>query len=975
MTHQAPSPQEQTLWFQALLEEIALAAVLLDETGRVLCCNRHLLDLLGCPQEALAGRDWIACCGPARPPAESAQSAAPARQRGELPARDGTRRLIEWDSAPCRDRQGQIIGTLLIGRDITEQHRAEAALLEREERLRLVIEGGELGFWDWNLETGEVARNPQWAEMLGQSPAETSLSITQWNELVHPDDKQTAWQSIMEHLLGKTPRHQIDYRLRTQGGQYKWVLDRAKVVKRGPNGRALRMCGTHTDINARRQKEVRDQTRNRVLELLAEGAPLSTVLEAIVREMEAESPGLLCSILLLDEDGKRLSTGAAPSLPAFYNEAVNGLPIGPGVGSCGNAAFTGLRTIVEDIQSHPYWAPFKGIAARAGLASCWSEPICDADGKVLGTFAIYQRQGQTLQALDPQLVENAAHLARIAIERKRIDDELQLAALVYQNSSEAMMVVDADSRIIGINPAFTQMTGYAEEEALGKPPSFLSSGRQGKAFYKAMWGAINRTGHWQGEIWNRRKNGEEFAEWLTINTIHNPDGTVHRRVALFSDITKKKQSDELIWRQANFDPVTRLPNRRLFRDRFEQEIKKARRAGFSLALLFIDLDRFKEVNDTLGHDCGDALLVQAARRIAGCVRKSDTVARLGGDEFTVILSGLPDSSFVERVARSINQKMAEPFPLGDEIVHISASLGVTFYPEDATELEQLLKNADQAMYCAKKEGRNRCSYFTPSMQENTRLRVSLINDLRGALVSHQFKVVFQPILDLATNRIQKAEALLRWHHPSRGLVTPRDFIPLAEETGLMAEIGDWALKESARWAKRWQTIAPGGFQVSVNNSPAQFNDANLREWLDYFRQIDLPGTSIMIEINEGLLLHLDTCISDNLLGFRDAGIEVAIDDFGTGYSALSCLSKFHIDYLKLGQIFVNNLATNPDDMALSEAIITMAHKLGLKVIAEGVETEQQKNLLATAGCDYWQGYLFSRPLPPEEFEKLLEPGL
>jgi len=981
MTTQPPNPPglEPAAWFQTLLEDLPLAALLLDKSGRVVCCNRCLLELVGWPREALAGHGWLEHCLPdgtgdslaAVFSPSLAGDGPPARQRGEILTRGGGRRLVDWDCAPCRDRLGQTVGLIAVGRDVTEQQQAEAALRESEERLRLAVEGSELGLWDWNLETGEVARNAQWAEMLGHAFDEIDFTTAQWSKLVHPDDKASVWRSIDEHLRGKTPRHQTDYRLRTKTGQYKWILDRAKVVKRGPDGRALRMSGTHTDISARRQKEVREQARTRVLELLAEGAPLSTILTAIVGQLEAENPDLLCSILLLDDEGKRLATGAAPSLPDFYNAAINGLPIGPGVGSCGNAAFTGQRTIVEDIQTHPYWANFKGLAAQAGLGFCWSEPILAADGKVLGTFALYQRQAQSSGGLDTQLVENAAHLARIAIERKRIDDELQLAALVYQNSSEAMMVVDADNHIIGINPAFSKITGYSEEETLGNMPSMLSSGRQGKAFYKAMWETINRTGYWQGEIWNRRKNGEEFAEWLTVNTIHHADGTIHRRVALFSDITKKKQSDELIWRQANFDPVTHLPNRRLFRDRFEQEIKKAQRNGFSLALLFIDLDRFKEVNDTLGHDCGDALLVEAARRIASCVRKSDTVARLGGDEFTVILSGLPDSGYVERVAKSINRKMADPFPLGNEVVHISASLGVTFCPEDATESEQLLKNADQAMYCAKKEGRNRCSYFTPSMQESTQLRVQLINDLRGALAERQFKIFFQPILDLADDRIVMAEALLRWFHPGRGLVAPPDFIPLAEETGLIIAIGDWALRESARWAKRWMGRGPDGLLVSVNSSPIQFNDTSLQAWLGYFREIGLPGKHIMIEINEALLLDMNACVSANLLGFRDAGIQVAIDDFGTGYSALSCLSQFDIDYLKLGPNFINNLASNPSDRALAEAIIMMAHKLGLKVIAEGVETEEQKNLLAAADCDYCQGFLFSKPLPPEEFEQLL----
>ncbi|MFM8332158.1 MAG: EAL domain-containing protein [Candidatus Methylumidiphilus sp.] len=965
---------------QALLEEIPLAVLLLDNSGGVAYCNPYLVDLAQWRREELLGRDWFDhCVAEGQRDAQrqfflhgSGHGKLPAPQRGEMLARNGERYSMDWRRAECRDSGGRAVGVLAIGWDCAGEQRIEAELRESEERLRFVMEGSEIGLWDWDLATGEVLRNQHWAEMLGYRLDDIQFTVAQWSDFVHPDDREAAWQSITEHLLGKTPQHQMEYRMRTQSGAYKWIMDRAKVVKRGPDGRELRMCGTHTDIDARRHNELRGHARNKMLELLAKGAPLPAVLDALVAELEAENPRQICSILLLDDDGHRLLVGAAPSLPAAYNAAVHGFMIGPGRGSCGNTAHTGQRTIVEDIHSHPFWHEFKGAATAAGLGACWSEPIFGSDGKVLGTFAIYHREAALPCERDIQAIENAAHLAGIAIERKRIDEDLQMAALVYQNSSEAMLILDADNRIIGTNPAFTLMTGYSEEEVLGQKLGALGSRQAGGAAQEEIWDALNACGHWQGEIWNRRKNGEAFAEWLTINTVHAEDGAVHRRVALFSDITKKKQSDELIWRQANFDPITHLPNRRLFRERFEEELKKAQIDRLSLALLFIDLDRFKEVNDTLGHDHGDILLAEAAQRISQCVRKSDTVARLGGDEFTVILARLSNTGFVERIAKSINQKMAEPFRLGDERVYVSASIGITFYPEDAQDAEQLLKNADQAMYFAKKEGRNRFSYFTQSMQETAQVRLRLINDLRGALADRQFAVYFQPIVGLAGGQILKAEALLRWRHPVRGWIDPAEFIPLAEETGLIIEIGDWVLREAARWARRWMDIGPTGFQVSVNKSPAQFNETNLGEWLSYFREIGLPGKCMVIEITESLLLHMNPCVSVNLLGFHDAGMQVAIDDFGTGYSALSYLNKFHIDYLKLGQPFVNNLTSDASDRDLSEAIIMMAHKLGLKVIAEGVESAEQKAMLATAGCDYGQGYYFSRPLPPEEFEALLQ---
>jgi diguanylate cyclase (GGDEF)-like protein/PAS domain S-box-containing protein len=553
--------------------------------------------------------------------------------------------------------------------------------------------------------------------------------------------------------------------------------------------------------------------------------------------------------------------------------------------------------------------------------------------------------------------------------RKEDERSTRLMALVYQNTSEAMLIADSGGCIVTVNPAFTEITGYSSEEAIGSNVNMLSSGLHDRPFYQAMWRAINGTGKWHGELWNRRKNGEVFAERLTINSVFNEDGSVFRRIALFSDITRKKRSDSLIWEQANFDFLTGLPNRLMFHDRLQQEINKSRRAGLPLALMFLDLDHFKEVNDTLGHGTGDKLLQQTAQRLSSCVRESDTVARLGGDEFTLILGELNDTSVVERISRKILQVLAEPFMLGDEEAYISASIGVTFYPDDATEIDELVKNADQAMYAAKDQGRNGFSYFVRSMQETAQLRHRLARDMRLALAANQFRLHYQPIVDLTTGAVHKAEALIRWQHPERGLVSPAEFIPLAEDTGMIVEIGDWVFREAARQAKLWRSLHDTQFQISVNTSAVQFRREGIRHgaWLAYLKELDLPGQGIAIEITERLLMDGSAEIADTLQALRHEGLQVSIDDFGTGYSSLSYLKKFHIDYLKIDQSFVRNLAEDSSDLALCEAMIVMAHKLGIKVIAEGVETTLQRHLLAAAGCDYAQGYLFSRPVPAVDF--------
>jgi diguanylate cyclase (GGDEF)-like protein len=411
----------------------------------------------------------------------------------------------------------------------------------------------------------------------------------------------------------------------------------------------------------------------------------------------------------------------------------------------------------------------------------------------------------------------------------------------------------------------------------------------------------------------------------------------------------------------------------MFHDRLAHDIVKSQRERSSLAVLFIDLDHFKEVNDTLGHHQGDILLVDAARRISACVRKSDTVARLGGDEFTVILSTLGQTERVELIAQQIIDSLRAPFALGQEQAFVSASIGITLYPDDARDIDDLLKHADQAMYAAKGAGRNRYSFFTPALQVAALNRMRLTNDLRGALAGGQFALYFQPIVHLESGRVHKAEALIRWNHPQRGVVSPLEFIPLAEASGLICDIGEWVFRESAQWVRRWRREHQADFQVSVNQSPLEFQreDGSYEAWLAHLRALELPGQSVVVEITEGLLLDANTAVSNKLLQLRDAGIQVALDDFGTGYSSLSYLKKFDIDYLKIDRSFTRNLAPDSSDMALSGAIIVMAHKLGLKVIAEGVETPEQRDLLAAAGCDYGQGYLFAKPMPADEFDAFL----
>ncbi len=447
-----------------------------------------------------------------------------------------------------------------------------------------------------------------------------------------------------------------------------------------------------------------------------------------------------------------------------------------------------------------------------------------------------------------------------------------------------------------------------------------------------------------------------------------------RMTGTHTDISDRKNAEALVWKQANYDSLTGLPNRRMLRQRLDAAIQHCQQSQQELAVLFIDLDHFKEVNDTLGHDNGDLLLVQAAQRILDCVGPNDTVARMGGDEFTVVLCGTHEARHVEAVLHNILTRLASAFQLGSEQVFVSASIGVAQYPLNAALVEELFKHADQALYVAKGAGRNRFSFFTPALQEAAQLRARLAADLRVALQLQQFELLYQPIVHLASGEVHKAEALLRWHHPQRGMVSPAQFIPIAESTGLIIGMGEWVFQQAAQQVAQWRGCYGGDFQISINKSPVQFHrsEKSRDAWSLHLQSLGLNGSSIAVEITEGLLLDTNEDVTQQLGALRAAGMAVSLDDFGTGYSSLTYLQKFDIDFIKIDQSFVRNLKPASTDLALCKAIILLAHDLGMRVVAEGVETQEQRDLLLAAGCDFGQGYWFARPMAVAAFDAFMQ---
>ena len=552
---------------------------------------------------------------------------------------------------------------------------------------------------------------------------------------------------------------------------------------------------------------------------------------------------------------------------------------------------------------------------------------------------------------------------RAALERS----EERLRRIVY-SAEEGIWEIDADARTSFVNPKMARLLGYTIEDMLGRPlTQFMDD--EGRALLERNIARRQQGRAERHEFKFVRHDGGSLWAALVTNPIFDGAGHYCGALALVTDITERKASNELMWRQANFDDLTGLPNRHLLRDRLGHALAKARRDGTLVALLFIDLDDFKQVNDRLGHDRGDRLLAEAAARIAACVRTSDTVGRLGGDEFTVILPGLEQVGCVERVAQHTIDSLVQPFVLDGELARVSASIGIALYPADADEVDALLRHADQAMYAAKAAGRNRYSYFTPVLQEAALQRQDAALDLRAALAAGQFTVYYQPIVRLADGCVQRAEALLRWSHPARGLLAPAEFLAVAESSGLIVEIGDWVFRQAASQLTRWQMVLGPTFQISVNLSPLQLraDSGVLPGWGEYLDQLGLPPRSVLVEFDEALLLDGGSHVAERLRAFHAMGLQVALDHFGTGAASLSQLMRFGIDLVKIDRSFVEQLEQGGRAVAVCEAIIAMAHKLGLAVVAGGVETLAQRDALLAAGCDAAQGYVFAPAMPAEQF--------
>ena len=625
----------------------------------------------------------------------------------------------------------------------------------------------------------------------------------------------------------------------------------SKVPLRNYRGDIVGLTGVTRDITARKRAELLMEEQSLVLEMIAMNAPLEEVLDRLVRLMEAQLEGVRGSILLLDESGSRLRHGAAPSLPEAYCKAIDGVAIGPGVGSCGTAAYRREAVVVTDISCDPLWKDFRELAAQYRLRSCWSTPILSHHGAILGTFAMYSAGVREPGGVEAHLTAMTTRIAAIAIERKRAEDQI----------------------------------------------SFL----------------------------------------------------------------------------AHHDALTGLPNRSLLKDRLTQAMLQTERHNPWVSVVFIDLDNFKTVNDSLGHTAGDALLKVVAHRMVDCVKSTDTVMRLGGDEFVILLVDQPDNpDAVSATLDKIRAAVAEPVCSEGQAFHVTCSMGVATFPNDGSDAETLLTNADAAMYKAKEAGRDGFQFYTAEMNTKVHERLALQEAMRNGIARCEFHLLYQPQVDLQTGRVFAVEALVRWRHPTHGLISPGQFIPLAEETGLIVPLGDWVLHEACRQSKAGQDAGRPPINVSVNVSARQFHEKN---WVDRvtraLRESGMEARYLELELTESLLMRDVGQAVATMLELQALGIHFAIDDFGTGYSSLSALKNLPVARLKIDQSFVRNLAHDENDRGIAAAVISLGQRLHMRVIAEGVETNEQLAFLRDNGCNEIQGYHFSKPVAPQAIEDLL----
>ncbi|MDR3482290.1 MAG: EAL domain-containing protein [Burkholderiaceae bacterium] len=875
-------------------------------------------------------------------------------------------------------------GGALIARTLRhaiERKRMECAAERERTRLQTILMMASDGIHILDSDGVLVEANDAFLKMTGYDrTAIGTLRVTDWNRI----DSWEVIQARVARLIAQRGKAAYEIRHYRSDGAALDVEITASYIEL--DGKSY-ICACSRDITERKSAEKKIQRLNNLY------AALSHCNEAIVRCTDEQSlfsqvchdattyGGMkMAWIGVVDKHSELVAPVAAhgDGLEYLHGITISVDPANKFGDGPSSLAYRENRAVwTQDLQRDPVNDASRERAGLYGWGACAALPL-RRNGAAIGIFKVYAGETNAFDEAARDLLERMAQDISFALDnfvheaaRRHGEAQRRLAADVFDQSTEGILIVDSTYKIVMVNYAFTVITGYGEDEVLGQNPSVLASGYQDPAFYRDMWDSIDTTGHWQGELWNRRKDGVVYPEWLAIRRVLDFDGKLLHYIGTFSDITQRKAAEEHIHWLAHYDSLTGLPNRVLLADRTAQSLSAVQRNNQSLALLFLDLDHFKNVNDSLGRHIGDALLTALAKRLAQELREQDTVSRLGVDEFILILPGI-DAAGAARVAEKLSARVAQPFQIDLHELNMTASIGIAMYPGDGQNFDSLSKCADVALRRAKQDGRNAYRFFTREMQERSARRVLLENELRRALERGEFALHYQPQLSLEDNRIVGAEALLRWTHPTLGAVSPAEFIPITESSGLIMPIGEWVLRTAVRQWTQWLDGKMAPMTLAVNLSAAQFKHMHLAELVTQILDEEkLAPRYLELELTEGSAMDDPLAAIAVMDDLHRRGVRMSIDDFGTGYSSLGYLKRFKVNKLKIDQSFVRDITENYEDQAIVGAIISLANNLGMQTIAEGVETGEQMAFLRDKGCNELQGYYFSKPLAAEQFEALV----